>query len=139
MKRPTSYNTKQSEAILSYIASLNGAHVTVGQIAEHFEGMGISVGLTTIYRHLEKLVDRGVVRRYAPEGTGACYQYMERHDDCGEHFHLKCESCGDLLHLKCDRLDDVKQHISDEHAFLINTMKVVLYGKCEKCTHAGNR
>lgn len=134
MKRPENYNTKQSEAILSYISSLGGAHVTVGQVVEHFEEKNFPVGLTTVYRHLDKLVDSGKVRKYNIDGvTGACYQYVNGGDDCQEHFHLKCECCGKLLHLQCGLLDKIEQHISEEHTFQINTMKTVFYGRCKGC------
>uniref|UniRef100_UPI003FA4903D transcriptional repressor n=1 Tax=Anaerosporobacter sp. TaxID=1872529 RepID=UPI003FA4903D len=56
VKRKTIYTTKQGEAVLEYIASLDGVHATVEQIAEYFENQNAGIGLTTIYRNLDKLV-----------------------------------------------------------------------------------
>ena len=135
--RPSSYNTKQGEAVLSYIASLQGKHVTVEQIAAHFEKEEINIGVTTIYRHLDKLVAGGEVRKYIIDGVaGACYQYAaDEPEPDRDHFHLKCESCGQLFHLQCDMLDELARHVAQEHDFQINPMKTVFYGKCEACLH----
>ena len=134
MERPANYNTKQSEAILNYIMSLDGAHVTAAQIVLHFEKEEIPIGRTTIYRHLDRLTEIGKVRRYTTDGiSGACYQYVNDVEGCDSHLHLKCETCGELLHLECEALDELQQHVIDIHAFRINALKTVLYGQCEAC------
>ena len=138
MTRPKNYKTKQRQAILSYIVSLDGTHVTAAQIAAHFEKEAAPIGKTTIYRHLDKLTESGVLRRYVTDGiSGACYQYVGSGEDCGVHLHLKCEDCGELLHLECEALSDLERHISANHAFQVNTMKTVLYGKCDDCLQTG--
>jgi Fur family ferric uptake transcriptional regulator len=134
--RPAAYNTRQKERILAYLASLGDRHVTVNEIAGHFpQG---EIGRTTIYRHLEKLVNAGIVRRYIQEeGAGACYQYIRQSGPCREHFHLKCEKCGALLHLHCRMLDKTQRHILKKHRFKINVLKTVFYGCCENCRGEG--
>jgi Fur family ferric uptake transcriptional regulator len=141
VKRPAGYNTKQSQASLAYIASLGGSHVTAGQIAGHFERAGFPIGLATVYRHLDKLVRSGKVRRYIMEGVSAsCYQYeyvggagAGVHEKSAEHFHLKCEGCGTLLHLQCEILSEFPRRVYEEHAFRIDASKTVFYGKCAGC------
>lgn len=133
MKRPKNYRTKQSEAIFEYIASLGEQHVTANQIAAHFESEEFPIGIATIYRHLEKYVQNGTVRKYNIDGaSGACYQYLSEEHDCNQ-IHLKCEGCGAVLHLQCDILDSMPQHVYKEHAFRINPFKTVFYGKCSNC------
>ena len=134
MKRPDSYKTKQREAILDYIISLEGAHVTAAQIALHFSKKDASIGKTTIYRHLDRLTENGNLRRYVTDGiSGACYQYVGNEAINNAHLHLKCEQCGELFHLECEALDDLEQHVFDKHAFQVNTTKTVLYGTCDDC------
>ena len=56
--------------------SVQGSHVTVNEICEYFKNQGISVGTTTVYRHLEKMVREGVVAKYVVDGTSsACFEY----------------------------------------------------------------
>ncbi|MDF2844292.1 MAG: Fe2+/Zn2+ uptake regulation protein [Herbinix sp.] len=132
MRQKASYITKQGEAILGYIASLEGTHVTVEQIASYFEQIDGGVGLTTIYRHLDKLVQSGKVRKYIIDGvSSACYQYVKETNP--EQFHLKCDICGSLQHLKCDTLTGLTGHILEEHNFQINATKTVFYGRCKNC------
>jgi len=134
MNRPANYNTKQYEAILNYIISLNGAHVTPAQIVDHFESRDIHIGRATIYRHLEKLTESGVIRRYTTDGvSGACYQHINNTENCPEHFHLKCDGCGELLHLECEKISEINRHIFDKHNFQVDTLKMVFYGKCRHC------
>jgi Fur family ferric uptake transcriptional regulator len=134
MMRTGNYKTKQQEAILNYIISLQGAHVTVAQIEEFFKREGITIGRTTIYRHLDKLTESGEVRRYITDGiSGACYQYIDNKENCHEHIHLKCEDCEELLHLECETLKEMHKHILNKHSFEINALKTVLYGKCYRC------
>ena len=139
MTRPKNYQTKQRDAILNYIVSLDGAHITAAQIARHFEKVAAPIGKATIYRCLDKLTENGNLRRYITDGiSGACYQYVETaspDDAClhDAHLHLKCDDCGELLHLECDALDELERHISGTHAFQVNTTKTVLYGRCEDC------
>jgi Fur family ferric uptake transcriptional regulator len=116
------------------MASLGGAHVTAAQIAEHFGKTESSVGLTTVYRHLDKLAESGKVRKYFIGGVpGACYQYTADGEGCPEHFHLRCDACGALVHLRCGMLDEIPEHVYEEHSFLINKSKVIFYGKCADC------
>ena len=134
MTRPLSYNTKQREAVLAYVISLGNTHVTAAQIVRHFQNAGISVGRTTIYRHLEKLVRDKKLRKYNVDGiTGACYQYTDIDPKQQKHLLLKCEDCGGLVLLNCGVLDEIHRHIYKDHTFKVNVEKTVFYGKCQSC------
>jgi Fur family ferric uptake transcriptional regulator len=118
--------------------TLGGGHVTVSQLAAQLSAAGeTGIGQTTIYRHLEKLLVQGRIRKYLlSDGEGACYQYVEDDSLCREHFHLKCEVCGALIHADCELLDTIDRHLLAEHDFQINALKTVLYGTCKKCLGA---
>ena len=134
MQRPSNYRTKQREAIYEYIVSLGNTHVSAVQIVSHFENETISVGRTTIYRHLDKLTQDGKLRRYSVDGiSGYCYQYIDDMEEQQDHLLLKCEACGKLFHIDCMELNEIHRHIHQEHAFKVNTLKTVFYGKCASC------
>jgi Fur family ferric uptake transcriptional regulator len=133
-KRPANYHTRQGQCILDYMKSLGGVHVTIGQIARHFEDAEEVIGQTTIYRHLEKLEAGGKIRKYfLHDGKSACYQYIDNGADCREHFHLKCETCGSIFHADCGFLDKIERHLAGRHGFQINLLKTIFYGTCKKC------
>ena len=52
MSKKAPYRTKQMTELLTFLKSVPGRHVTVNDISKHFAQMQISVGTTTIYRHL---------------------------------------------------------------------------------------
>jgi Fur family ferric uptake transcriptional regulator len=118
--------------------TLGGSHVTVNQLVSLLSAEGeTGIGQTTIYRHLEKLLAQGRIRKYfLSDGESACYQYVEDESLCREHFHLKCEVCGALIHADCELLDTIDKHLLAEHDFQINALKTVLYGTCKKCLGA---
>ncbi len=140
MQRPSKYKTKQREAVLQYVASLQGTHVTAAQIVHHFAGGPAPVGRTTVYRHLDALTESGEVRRYTTDGlSGACYQYVGCAAGCSAHLHLKCERCGELRHLEDGALGDIQKQLFRKYAFEVNALKTVLYGTCEDCRQKANQ
>ena len=134
MKRESGYNTKQKEKLLEYLIKNKDKHTNVQEISAFLSAEGKSVGVATIYRQLDKLVEQGIVRKYAFDGkTCACYQYIEDEEQCRSHFHLKCLSCGKLIHLDCEHLAELTRHIEDEHDFEIDYSQTVFYGRCSDC------
>ncbi len=136
----TKYITKQMLELKAYMQSVEGEHVTVNDISRHFEDKGISVGITTIYRNLEKLVEQGMVAKYTIDGTtGACFEYVGGDEDIKKHidnnscYHCKCEKCGKLIHLQCDEVEKLKKHMLEHHDFVLNPVRTVFYGICEEC------
>lgn len=131
------YQTKQRDLILNFLKENKGRHMTAEQISLHFKNLNASVGQTTIYRHLDKFIEEGLVYRYETgQGIGACYLYEKEDDESPSHYHLICDGCGQLLHVECDFLDELSMHIQDKHRFKINRCKTVLHGCCDHCAEA---
>ena len=134
MKREAGYNTKQKENLLEYLIKNKQKNNNVQEISAFLSAEGTPVGVATIYRQLDRLVEQGLVRKYSFDGkTSACYQYIEDDEQCRSHFHLKCLSCGRLIHLDCDHLADLTRHIEEEHGFDIDYSQTVFYGVCSDC------
>lgn len=132
-----SYNTKQGELILSLLRRQPGRHFTADDIISELARVGRSVGKATVYRHLDKLIKQGLVRKYiAEEGQSACFEFIDESGNCEQHYHLKCSECGRLLHVECGYLDELAQHISEHHGFAISPERTVLFGLCRECREA---
>lgn len=128
------YKTKQKDTILNYMTEHKDFHVTVNTLSDYLDEQGTPVGTATIYRHLEKLVEQGLVRKYTVDsGTGACFQYVPPDKKCHEHYHLKCEKCGCLIHLECSFMKELSEHIFSDHGFEIDPLRTVFYGVCRDC------
>ena len=65
------YETRQGRLVQEYLESLGGRHVSVQEIAENLLE---KVGISTIYRQLERMEAQGLVRKYINDGEPACYQ-----------------------------------------------------------------
>jgi Fur family ferric uptake transcriptional regulator len=130
-KRPESYNTRQSEAILRFLEDNAETGYTAGQIAVHFRKVTPPIGRTTVYRQLDKLVSAGSVRKYPTEDmTGAYYQFIT--NEQSDNYRMMCENCGMKINLKCSEIDNLSEHLMKEHNFKIDT-NTVFYGKCDLC------
>lgn len=131
------YNTRQKELILKCLLEHKDEHVTADKIFGCLKSQGASVGQTTVYRNLDKLVKEGSVVKYAGnEGMGACYQFVSHDQCCTTHYHLVCAKCGQVIHLKCDYLDEMTAHLLDHHQFSMDKFKTVIYGVCRQCEAA---
>ena len=127
------YKTKQQVAIMDCLKVHGKNYVTVVEIEKYLKEKNCSVGVTTIYRHLEKLEQDGAVARINVEKQqGACYQYVmeDENDDC---FYIECEKCGQVTRMECHHLAELYSHVNADHHFHINPKKTVFYGRCSKC------
>ncbi|MCR4904281.1 MAG: transcriptional repressor [Butyrivibrio sp.] len=130
------YKTKQKEILLEYFETVPGQHITASDVCEYFKSHGSPIGQSTIYRHLESLVNEGILNKYVFDpNTPACFEYMgsESHKECDSCFHCKCEKCGKLIHLHCDELEEIQAHLYKEHRFKLDPLRTVFYGVCEDC------
>lgn len=132
----TQYKTKQMAELKAFLQTVPGRHITVNEICEHFKEQGIAVGTTTIYRHLEKMVEEGVVAKYIVDKTSsACFEYIgeQKSESDVPCYHCKCEKCGKLIHLQCNEVESLREHIMVHHDFQIDSVRTVFYGICSNC------
>lgn len=138
MSEKNPYKTRQREELLSYLRTTPSDHITVNDVCGHFRRCGCPIGTATVYRHLERMVDEGLVNKYIIDANSpACFEYVGAESHSGENcFHCKCERCGRLIHLHCEELESLNAHIRAQHGFRINPLRTVFYGLCEECGEA---
>ena len=128
------YQTKQMTQMLTFLESRKGTHVTAGDISAYFKEQGISVGTTTVYRHLERMVEQGLVAKYVVDGSSsACYEYIGESCIRTACYHCKCEVCGKLIHLPCEEVENLSRHMKEHHDFVMDPQRTVFYGICSAC------
>lgn len=127
------YNTKQGSMIIGCLRRHGSVHLSADEIYEELRADGAAVGRTTVYRHLDRLCDSGLVRRInAGEGRGACFQLVDG-DGCADHYHMICTGCGALSHISCDAVDEFAEHLFRSHGFLLDNSRTLFYGLCADC------
>ena len=132
MERNSNYKTKQKDIILDKIKSIKEEFT----VKELYSKLNEEIGLTTIYRFIDKLVEDGTVTKIVHSDNSIYYQYLEEcnHDN---HFFLKCKECGIMIHIDCDCIDDLSHHIKDEHKFKLDKEHIIINGTCNKCSKEG--
>ena len=108
--RNSSYKTQQKDIILSIIKKQKNEFT----IKDIYKSIKDEVGLTTIYRLLDKLVEEKILNKTISSDNTTYYQYLE---ECSEdnHFYLKCDKCGTLIHVDCDCIEELTNHIHKDH------------------------
>ena len=122
------YRTKQKEMIINYIMNYS-YEFTVKDI---YLGLNKSVGLTTIYRVIDDMVEMGKVYKTIGHDNITYYEYLESCDK-DNHFFLKCDSCGKVIHVDCDCVNDLFSHVTKEHKFSPSHEHIIIHGLCREC------
>ena len=122
------YKTKQKDIILNIIRQQKNSF-TIKDIYKELKG---KVGLTTIYRLIDKLVEENKLNKTISSDNTTHYQYLE---ECTEenHFYLKCDKCGNMAHIDCDCIEELTSHIVQNHKFKPNKDHIIIDGICSKC------
>lgn len=132
-KKSTTYKTRQRKAILDFIKDNKQGMFTVRDIYDSFLNTKNSIGMATIYRHLEALTKNDMLLKNNIEGiSGACYKF-KCPEASSEHARLMCEGCGNLSDLDCNFISNINSHLLAKHRFNVNPDKMVFYGKCNEC------
>ena len=117
------YQTKQQQAVLRCLQLRAEECLSAADLSEELRHGGLTVGLATVYRQLDKLTQQGLVHKVTTE-EGALYQYCPQAGHPHDCFLLRCEGCGRMVHLDC------------QHHFRIDPRRTVLTGLCDHCQEA---
>ena len=123
------YNTKQKDEILKYLKNNKEHYFEVDDIINFLKENNKQVSKTTIYRYLEELKEKNIIKKFTLDNKKAMYEYLDCHDTC---YHLVCNKCNKIIHINCDNLNETIKHILKEHDFVIED-KIILQGTCLKC------
>lgn len=134
MQTKGSYKTRQGDELRMFLEQTPGQHITAGDVCEYFRRTGKSIGMATVYRQLERLVDEGVVAKYNIDASSpACFEYLGDHSGEEVCYHCKCQICGKLIHMHCGELPQLQKHVLAHHGFAIDPVRTIFYGVCEEC------
>lgn len=88
-----------------------------------------SIGLTTVYRAVQSLVDKNVIDQLRRDDGEAIYRL------CGErhHHHLVCKSCGSTVEIEGSAIEKWSAEIAKKHGFREVGHTAEIYGLCRKC------
>ena len=122
--------TKQRQLIYEELSHEKG-HYTAEDIRMKLIKKEINTGLSTIYRTLQLLEEKNIIKRVPLGGDTAVYESCE--GQTHSHRHMKCTKCGRTLEIHVDRLDDIEKSINTNYNFKVTGHTVMFTGLCKDC------
>lgn len=127
--------TTQRILVLEALSSAPDKHFTVEEIYEAVKQEYPEIGLATVYRTIQVLLELHLIDRinlddgYVRYEIGAVDSSEMKH----HHHHLICLSCGKVFSFGDDLLDTLEEKIQDSMDFKVVDHEVKLYGYCRNC------
>jgi Fur family ferric uptake transcriptional regulator len=131
---PRQRATKQGNAVRDALSAARGFR-SAQDVYAVLRAHGGSVGLSTVYRHLQSLVEDGVVDViHTPDGE-ATYRF------CGDaseshHHHLVCRKCGRTEEIEGRAVERWAGEVAGRHGYTDVDHTVELFGVCPACRAA---
>lgn len=91
---------------------------------------GEKVGLATVYRSLQALVEADQVDVLRGEDGEAVYRLCSQH----HHHHLVCRSCGRTVEIEGPEVESWAARVAGDHGFTAVTHTLEIFGLCPTCT-----
>jgi Fur family transcriptional regulator, ferric uptake regulator len=105
--------------------------VTATEIHHRLRAAGREVGIASVYRILELLVEQGLVQKIDLGGGRAHFEAAQRGH--GHHHHLVCTECGRVEPFADDDLERALERIETQAGYRVATHDVLLRGSCDDC------
>ncbi|MFC5010007.1 Fur family transcriptional regulator [Nocardioides plantarum] len=129
-REPTSLSrsTRQRRAIEATMTGFDDFR-TAQEIYESLLRQGESVGLATVYRGIQWLLEAGKVD-VVTSGSGE-----SRYRRCSEthHHHLVCRECGRTVEIEGPAVEHWAAAVSERFGFVDVNHTVELFGTCTRC------
>lgn len=123
--------TKMNKSQSKVISTLEriGGFASTKEIYQMLHRNGESIGLTTVYRALQSLIDDQVIDQLRRDDGEAIYRL------CGEkhHHHLVCKSCGETVEIEGSAIEKWSKAVALEHGFREVGHTAEIFGLCKKC------
>ena len=92
-------------------------------------GSGESIGLTTVYRALQAMVDAGEVDVLRTDDGEAVY----RRCSTSHHHHLVCRGCGRTVEVDGPAVERWADRVATQHGFTDVSHTLEVFGTCQHC------
>jgi Fur family ferric uptake transcriptional regulator len=127
--------TKQGAAVRDALQTAGGFR-SAQDVYAVLRAEGGSVGLSTVYRHLQALVDDGVVDVIHTADGEATYRFCGDTSAAHHHHHLVCRQCGRTEEIEGRVVERWAGEVADQHGYTDVDHTVELFGRCADCAGA---
>jgi Fur family ferric uptake transcriptional regulator len=105
--------------------------LTALQIFDGLRAEGKAVGIASVYRVLESLVELRVVQQVAV-GDGQI-RFEPAHRSGEHHHHVVCDGCGKVESFEDPNLEQALHQVEARIGYRVAAHEVVLHGACASC------
>lgn len=126
---PGARTTRQRSAVVEAMSQVDGFR-TAQQLHEHLRADGATVGLTTVYRTLQALVDAQQVDVVRADDGEALYRLCAGRT---HHHHLVCRNCGSTVEVEGPAVEEWAREVGTRHGYRDIDHVVEIFGTCERC------
>lgn len=121
--------TRQQAAVSAMLDRLDDFR-SAQEIHEELRRAGDDIGLTTVYRTLQRLVEAGEVDVLRTDSGEAAYR---RCASAHHHHHLVCRRCGKTVEIEGPVVESWAQRVAEAHGFTQLSHTVEIFGLCRDC------
>ena len=121
--------TRQREVILRSFLEAEG-HVSAEELYQMVSAEDPSIGLATVYRTLNLLVECGLAQRRQFGEVRHRFEHVLEHE---HHDHLVCTRCGAIAEFYSPEVERVLNEVCRERRFHVFSHRLELYGLCTAC------
>ena len=126
--------TSQRLMVMNILASHPDSHLTAEEIYDLAKENSPEIGLATIYRTLQVLLDLHLINKVTfDDGFTRDELNGEKGASGHRHHHAICTGCGKVYSLETDLLDSLEQEVLEKLGFVVTDHEVKLYGLCQEC------
>jgi Fur family ferric uptake transcriptional regulator len=125
-------STRQGEAVRDALRVAGGFR-SAQDVYATLRSEGGSVGLSTVYRHLQNLVEDGVVDVIHRADGEATYRYCGDAKPGHHHHHLVCRTCGRTEEVEGRAVERWAGEVAAQYGFVAVDHTVELFGVCPSC------
>jgi len=124
--------TRLRKQLIEFILSQAG-HWTIQSLSSKAKKTVPGVGIATVYRTVNLLVEEGALTRTVTGQGSARYEVTpEKHHD-----HLTCLECGEIFEFADPKIEELQEKIAKKMGFSLVDHQMELFGECKnkRCRH----
>jgi Fur family transcriptional regulator, ferric uptake regulator len=125
---PGTRNTRQRGEVLALLDETDDFR-TAQQLHADLRERGAQVGLTTVYRTLQLLVEAGEIDVMRLPAGEQLYRRCGR----SHHHHLVCRDCGTTIEVEGPAVERWATKLAEQHGFSDVSHTLDVFGTCPRC------
>lgn len=122
-------STRQRAAVVEIMRDLE-TFSSAKEIHHELTNRNYKVGLTTVYRTLQSLVDIKAVDVLHMSNGESLYRRCDSDD---HHHHLVCTNCGKTVEIAGDAVETWAEKMAKDNGFELTSHTAEIFGLCIKC------